>query len=377
MKKTKRVLGLVIISICIAITICLIQLNGYLLKMLSLSRNEQDFATYSIQHESNPLDKDILCFMDLYNKLLPDQNDEYEYYELYMQYLENSIENLKFYSVKTNELTESCFAVKAIQISENVIRDHNISVSEGSLYDQGDYIYEQNEAIPILMGDAYTWVYEVGDTFIFQYLYDDYTFEVIGFLERGNKVILGGKSAVLDTYIIMPSFNIGDNVPITNGLKIHYANKTSGIVKMDMDKANLFYTEIEPLLTAANVGKYTWIIRPLELYFKDILGVSIFVFMGFIYFVCLILFIIMGCVIRRLRKTKKESNKRVNQVINTVIIFGLASSIYLLINFMYTFVLGIIIIKSICFLIIGLASIFISACVNGHTRKRRGKTQGL
>lgn len=377
MKNLRVILKFVIISICIAIIICLVQLNSYFMKMLRLDSSAQEYATYSIQHESNPLDKDIRCFMELYNKLLPDQNEEYKYYELYMQYLENDIENIELYSVKTNELTKPCLAVKAIQISENVIQDFCITVSEGRLYDQGDFMHEQNEAIPVLMGNAYTSLYNVGDTFDFEYLYDDYTFEVIGFLEKGDHVTLGGKSAVLDTYIVMPSFSIGDNVQITNGLKIHYANKTSGIVKMDMDQANLFYTDIEPLLSSADVGKYSWIIRPLELQFKDILGMSIFVFMGLIYSVCLTLAIIVGGVIIRLRKAEKGPDKRVNRVINTLIIFCLSSVVYLFIHFIYTLVLGIVIMKNICFLIIGLVSIFISACVHSQTQNRKEQNQGV
>lgn len=130
------------------------------------------------------------------------------------------------------------------------------------------------------------------------------------------------------------------------------------------------YIDIEPLLSSANVGQYSWIIRLLELYNKDLLGMSIFVFMGLIYFVCLILLIIIGYVTRGLGKLKKESNKRSNKrfyyVIDTVILFGLASSIYLLVNFLYTFVLGIIIIKTICFLLIGLASVFIRSYANSR-----------
>lgn len=377
MKKSKKIFGLVIISICLAMAICLIQLNNYFMKMLSSSSNAQDFATYSIQHESNPLNKDMQCFIDLYNNLIPDQHDEYAYYELYLQFLENSAENLKFYSAQTNELTESCFMIKAIQISENVIRDFNITVSEGNLYDQSDYIYEQDGAIPILMGDAYSSIYNVGDTFVFTYLYDDYLFEVIGFLEKGSKVALGGKGALLDTYIVMPSFNIRDNVSITNGLKIHYANKTSGIVKINKDKANLFYTDIEPLLSAAHVGEYSWIIEPFDLYFKDIFGISIFIFMGIIYLICLILLIIMGLIIRKLNKVKEESSKRFYEITNAVVIFGFTSSVYLLINFIYTFVLGIIIIKTISFLIIGIASICISIYINGQIQGRREKVKDI
>jgi len=256
MERMRKIGLLVLISFLLALIICLPLFNKWLNVLLRVSETERKNnkgITFSIQHEDNPLNKELQDFAALYNALIENQKEGYKYYEIYSQYLENFSEQKEFYSAISGELENQCSAIDCIQISKNVIDDFHIKILKGSSLLENDFILKKENEIPILMGNLYSSIYKLEDTFIFTYLYDDYTFKVVGFLEKGSQIDSFDYPIDLDKYIVMPSFTIEDNVEITDGLKIHYANKTSGIIEVLEDNKEIFYSFVRPLLENADV----------------------------------------------------------------------------------------------------------------------------
>lgn len=361
MKKIRKTLLLILLSFFVAVPLCLVQLSNYFMMICVRDNERYDFATYSIQHESNPLAIDIGYFKDLYDKLISNQSDNYIYYELYSQYLENTKEISPFFSAETDELMDSCFAIECVQINENIIRDYNLSVSQGKLFSPNDYKYGKGSTIPILLGSYYSTIYNVGDAFCFTYLFDEYTFEVIGFLREGNIIELGNHIIPLDKYIIMPSFEVDDDIPITNGIKIHYANKTSGIVKLDINKTDYFHSFIEPLISSADAGKYSWIAQPSTLQFKELFNIDLKTFRAIIILICFVFVFFIGLIIYKVPDVgwNKNSKRYLSNILHTAIIFVTVSAFYYFINIIYAALFGITLMKSVYFIIIGGASIAI------------------
>lgn len=273
----KKIKLFLLLGICFANIFCGILLLDYFNLILKRSdgqlKKTNGCIIYSIQHESNPLDKNIYNFQKLYHTLV--ENDEIRYYELYLQDLENTYHDSKFFSEVTGEMEPFCKAICCIQISANVIERCNLQVKEGRLFSEQDFFLEEQESIPVLMGSSYEKLYDIGDIFNFQYLYNAYKFEVIGFLDSNSKVDIYGNAINLDNYIIMPSFHVESISAASAGLKIHYANKTSGLVEIPDQNMDMFYSTILPLLSDAEVGDFSWNIYPEKYNFYDYFGIEL------------------------------------------------------------------------------------------------------
>ena len=359
----KKVIYLLVISLLVAVFISLYQLSYYFDVMLRTSKNEtkNGCIVYSIQHEDNPINKEIENFLKVYDNLKKYEDNEYTYYELYFQYLENIEEKGSFYSEETDELENSCYAIKCIQVSQNVLCNGNIKCIDGRLCDQNDYLYDGKGELPILMGSSYKTKYQIGDVFEWYYLFDKYKFKVIGFLEEESNIHIGTYNIEFDKYIIMPSFDIGKNVRVTDGLKIHYANKTSGIIEMGKEKHTFFNDTIRALLIDTEAGEYSWTAYPLEVQFRDILGISITVLQ--IIIVALELLILFGSIIVIFKFSKYEYEQGKTIYYNDLLCGGFISVaislFYCLINYIYIAYAGIVVYKAIHFAIIGLLSYII------------------
>lgn len=361
MERMRKIGLLVLISFLLALIICLPLFNKWLNVLLRVSETERKNnkgITFSIQHEDNPLNKELQDFAALYNALIENQKEGYKYYEIYSQYLENFSEQKEFYSAISGELENQCSAIDCIQISKNVIDDFHIKILKGSSLLENDFILKKENEIPILMGNLYSSIYKLEDTFIFTYLYDDYTFKVVGFVEKGSQIDSFDYPIDLDKYIVMPSFTIEDNVEITDGLKIHYANKTSGIIEVLEDNKEIFYSFVRPLLENADVGTYTWSIRPMEYAFEEKFGTNIEIFQEIVWGIVFLTFLYEIWLIKKLSKIAWRGKiKRTHCFfLYGLLISILASIFYVLIQVVYIVVLGIKVFSLAHFLVIGIVA---------------------
>ncbi len=275
--KSFGVIKWVPIAFLISIIISCIALIDYLHLLMRINQSELKLndgqVIYSIQHEGNPMNVNLEDFQQLYQFLT--SSDRYQYFEMYTQYVEMPNQKSVFYEYGTNQLSDHCEGVKCVQISKELLDRCKVNVSAGRLFEAKDFIYKRGETLPVLMGGAYSSLYDIGDTFEAEYLFDMYIFEIIGFLPDNSNISLASHNIDLAKYIVMPSFAIDSNDSVTEGLKVHYANKTSGLISFHKADAEEFHKKVEPVLESTQAGEYTWTVSPVGNQYEEIFKISI------------------------------------------------------------------------------------------------------
>lgn len=206
-----------------------------------------------LQQISSPFANGIEQYEQLEQKL--EQGTTFTYYEIYKQPLESIIGKSAF--CKEMENSEEQW-INSVQVGENLMEDFPVEIIEGRKFTSKDYIYSDGEYIPVILGYDYGKACQIGEEFTANYLYDMYRFRVIGIMEKGCHLEISLKNINLDDCIIMPSFKVTKNVPETDGLKIHYANKTSGILKLKPTELENTEKDLEIILKESGAGEYEW-----------------------------------------------------------------------------------------------------------------------
>lgn len=122
--------------------------------------------------------------------------------------------------------------IKGALISEKAftedlsLQDHIIG---GNAFSASDFLYNGNR-IPVLLGYDYLELYHIGDEITV--LYSGYPLElkVTGFLDNTSSVHRGSTDISLDTYMVLPSFDIEAEYVKNNQIfsNTHYSHKTRG-----------------------------------------------------------------------------------------------------------------------------------------------------
>lgn len=215
-----------------------------------------------IQHESDPTKlpntpETLHDLLTLYNDL--SQSNACTYYELYAQPIVPT--SGPFFDFYTEEWSDTPQEVYAVQLSANVQKDFALSVSSGRLLKALDFTLHSKQSIPVLLGASYASRYSLGDTFRADYLYHTYPFVVVGFLDKGSEIATSNSTMLLDQAVVMPSF-LYDGTPKTKSaytsLKIHYANKVSGSLRMKPEQLDAVSAQVTSLLQDTPVGTFSW-----------------------------------------------------------------------------------------------------------------------
>ena len=239
--------------------------STYINQRLDAWNLEKDNNTIylSIQHETDPRElpdnpETLQQFLNLYNEL--SQLDQAVYYEKNTQPL-YTISGSFFDQHNNNERTEQECWASCVQISENIQNDFNLTASSGRLLRTDDFHLAQDEPIPVLMGSAYMSLYQLGDTFDAEYLFQTFHFVIVGFLQEGNCIETSNGTIFLDDRIVMPSF-ICDTLPHTADeykfQKIHYANKVSGMMRISPEQYDIIYADVTDKLSNSPLGEFSW-----------------------------------------------------------------------------------------------------------------------
>lgn len=233
--------------------------------------SEDGKVYYSIQHEGNPLSVSLDQFQKTYEDLKETFSQKgYQYVEVYYQYLESAKEDGKEFYTAEDVLEQSPDTIQALQISMNVLGDAD--VSKGRYFRNDDYLCSADAAIPVLMGAAYEGIYDLRDTFEASYLFQEHTFQIIGFLNEGTKILAGDGFLITDRYVVMPSFCLSGSDDGNDGYRIHYANKISGLVQAPQyDASDL--ERINTILADHEIGECSVQVFPYK--YRKLQGVSI------------------------------------------------------------------------------------------------------
>lgn len=133
------------------------------------------------------------------------------------------------YSINAYE-GEELYSTKAVYVSDYFFEEYNIRVSDGRKFVSSDYIYSPQKDVPIILGNDYKNIYDVGDKISgYFYLDDKTTFEVVGFLQPDNYFFSYQENDFISTnrYIIIPALQF-DNVSLA--AKIMMLQEIGGII---------------------------------------------------------------------------------------------------------------------------------------------------
>lgn len=133
---------------------------------------------------------------------------------------------------------------KSIQVSEKFFAEYDISVSSGEDFGAEDYIYDyETNIVPVLMGSKYSKYFKIGDALYGEFLTDNTTFIVKGFLKEGTKYWDDYTLKPLDRIIVLPVFITDNSLPFA---KEHRLQQTRGMIitKKSFDDAENTYEKI-------------------------------------------------------------------------------------------------------------------------------------
>lgn len=278
MKQTSKINFKIILNASFRLSIFFVTLSC-LLTLFDLYKEngigesiDEKHVYFDLQQESSPFSVPLEKYRELYARLCNDS--AYDYYECYLQYLDRLPASLEFFDCETQELTENCQGALCIQISENLQNDSHFECYAGRLLKGEDYQF-RGGTIPIILGYEYVDLFQLGSQFTATYLYNVYTFEVVGILEKDSMIQNSMQIIYLDKYIIMPSFNVLELPENTDGIQIHYANKTSGLAVSEKDDFAYVSNDIKQLLSVAECGDYSMNISPVKYFIKGKTGINL------------------------------------------------------------------------------------------------------
>ncbi len=238
-----------LLGVCTAV----IQIQHIEDRILDLDKGK---IVLTIQHETDPTtlpdtEETIHRFRALYQNLQSLTTDEQVFYfELYAQPL---------YLPEDQGLTADGM-LQSEQISVNVCSYFGLEVAQGRLLEPGDFTWKEGEAIPVLLGSAFQTHFALGDTFQAEYLFQTFSFQVVGFLAAGSDIVRSNGTVLLDSCVVMPSFE-PETQPETpeeyDNQKIHWANRTSGKLYISPEDYARVSRSVYELLDTAGVGEYS------------------------------------------------------------------------------------------------------------------------
>lgn len=268
-----------------AVLIALLELEHEHEKCLEIDKG---YLYINIQHETNPMElSDATSTIEnfkLLHSLL--EESDYCYYEIYNQPL---------FNIATNN-TDLFEQVGSVQISLNALTSFESKISSGRSFVEKDYFFYNGDRIPAILGSNFKNRLELGDAFNADYLFSTLEFEVVGFWDNNSFIETSMFHINLDDIVVIPSFEFA-NVPVSEEeyvtQKIHYANKTSGKIKVLQEKFLDACQFVKNLLEKSKVGSYSISFST----FKSALlnkgySLEIFIFIVLSIFLCSILILL-------------------------------------------------------------------------------------
>lgn len=263
LKRSKRVIffSLFIILLCVLLTynnrgieIETLQVYDYYdlpgyPSFSEVIKQNQSFERMKILYEKENKAKNFE-YMEVYTTLLQyighyvNGNEFiYEYGHVEDEQLSEFINQKALVDEKEMEVTN----IKGVLIGEKAFEKLEFSVERGEAFDGKDY-ESTGEFINVILGNNYSDIYEIGDKFTMLYMGEMIEVNVIGFLQKQSYIEIGTANLLIDSYVVMPSFDIvEDSVDISYKIR-HYSNKTKGFMvikgKENIDVAKREFSDI-------------------------------------------------------------------------------------------------------------------------------------
>lgn len=226
-------------------------------QQLSNFNVQQNYFIQTVDEYANDDALDILYAHDTIYQNLKEfnltLNSDFDFYEITFQPLQSlqyfNLDNKFIHRnrngvIKNQEIViegEKCYvtSLSTIQVNNNAYNKFLNSLAKGDSFKAEDFNYENDNIIPIILGNDYLQYYDVGEIIKLNYLQRNIDFKIIGFLNKNTVLTINDFDYVLDTYICMPSFQI-KNEFINEEDKTfqirHYLQKNMGFINVKANK---------------------------------------------------------------------------------------------------------------------------------------------
>lgn len=152
--------------------------------------------------------------------------------------------------------------VKSFQLNKQAVDFFNLSVSDGSLWNEKtDKDLDGN--MPVILGNSYKQIYKIGDTASINYYNKLFNVKVIGFLKENSKVYFNNNTEFyLDNYFVLPYLDFEEPASENDEKfqQISYFAMINGYVVTDNDpeKTQTAMQRIDAIAQKSGVG-YSYI----------------------------------------------------------------------------------------------------------------------
>lgn len=270
--KTKSLL--VIISILIAT----LSLNIIFIGVYNSYFKSEHLLNTTNEYRLVDLEQSTSSFIRNYNKINSlkqfnkeiSSNNNFVYYEAIVQptniidfkgtekFLYNYEENIR--NALHNSDSSESKNVKQLLINYNFaqkIKLDNMLIN-GNPFSTVDFLTDNYQDIPIVLGYDYVGIYEVGDIINCMPQKDiESTFIVIGFLDKDSSVMVNNELIFLDRYILSPSLTITKEPSTMEEMMYQgflYLQKSNGVVKLSNGyEFQTFLSDLEKLRIKYNI----------------------------------------------------------------------------------------------------------------------------
>lgn len=150
---------------------------------------------------------------------------------------------------------------EAFQMNEQACQYFELNVIEGRAFQQGDFD-DNGNVMPVLMGNSYMNIFEVGDRLPATYYQREVELEIIGFLRENTMIYYNGNyEFYLDQYIILPYIHY--NAPQTESdesfQEIVYFAMINGYISISSGDAHTQDMMAEMEAIAEKTGFYNYV----------------------------------------------------------------------------------------------------------------------
>ena len=259
MFKRKKLLSVLMIIQCFVCTLLINMIFATALKThSSVSKLSKFIGNKSYYWISDDIEEDD------FSLYMENQNGEYEKLKSLHEELKNEKSwtflsaNKQFISINSSDIPEKFLFqyeqgcplenedkskkdVKCLHVSQNLFSEFGIAVSDGREFKTEDFMHKNGECVPIILGNEYKNIFSIVQILNGEYLFEDFKFEIIGFLPELTEIPSLGDMGIIscDRYAIMPAFSRENNAEASFFDKASLDQYVNGIIISDMNYADV------------------------------------------------------------------------------------------------------------------------------------------
>lgn len=259
MFKRKKLLSVLMIIQCFVCTLLINMIFATALKThSSVSKFSKFIGNKSYYWISDDIEEDD------FSLYMENQNGEYEKLKSLHEELKNEKSwtflsaNKQFISINSSDIPEKFLFqyeqgcplenedkskkdVKCLHVSQNLFSEFGITISDGREFKTEDFMHKNGECVPIILGNEYKNIFSIGQILNGEYLFEDFKFEIIGFLPELTEIPSLGDMGIIscDRYAIMPAFSRENNAEASFFDKASLDQYVNGIIISDMNYADV------------------------------------------------------------------------------------------------------------------------------------------